>query len=110
MFIEKSGILVLPSVTKNEAFGIVLLEAMAFKTPMISTNIKGSATGTVNIHGETGFVVEPANSFELAEQIKKLFSHSENYNLFSENCRKNFIDNYMVDQTTQKIISVYKSL
>lgn len=108
--LEKTGILVLPSVTKNEAFGIVLLEAMAFKTPMISTNIKGSATGTVNIHGETGFVVEPANSLELADHIKKLFNHLENYELFSENCRRNFVDNYMVDQTTKKIISVYKSI
>ena len=108
--LEKTGLLVLPSVTKNEAFGIVLLEAMAFETPMISTNIRGSATGTVNIHGVTGFVVAPANSLELAEHIKILFSHYETYDLFSKNCRKNFIDNYLVGQTTKKIISVYKSI
>lgn len=47
-----SDIFLLPS--KTESFGLAALEAMAAKTPVISTNTGGLPE--VNIHGETGFL------------------------------------------------------
>ena len=48
---------VLPSIFKSEAFGIVLLEAMANGIPLISTEL-GTGTSYVNSDGETGYVVK----------------------------------------------------
>jgi len=62
----------LPSIAKSEAFGLVLLEAMAWGKPVISTEL-GTGTSFVNQDGITGFVVPPKNSQVLAQAIKKLF-------------------------------------
>lgn len=47
-----TDVFLLPS--KTESFGLAALEAMAAKTPVISTNTGGLPE--VNIHGETGFL------------------------------------------------------
>jgi glycosyltransferase involved in cell wall biosynthesis len=41
---KKSSIFVLPSYTSSETFGIVLLESLACKTPVITTDIVGIAS------------------------------------------------------------------
>ncbi|GIW67110.1 MAG: mannosyltransferase [Candidatus Parcubacteria bacterium] len=77
-------IFVLPSIQKSEAFGIVLLEAMACGKPVISTEI-GTGTSWVNQDNITGFVVEPKNSKSLAAAINKLLNDKELYSKFSQN-------------------------
>lgn len=66
--------LVLSSHIRSEAFGMVLVEASMYSKPMICCEI-GSGTSFVNVNGETGFVVRPGNSAELANAINKLLSN-----------------------------------
>ena len=66
-------VLVLPSVTHAETFGMVQLEAMACGVPVVSTNVK-SGVPWVNRHGETGLVVEPGDSDALTEALRQLTS------------------------------------
>ncbi|WP_218182758.1 glycosyltransferase family 4 protein [Pseudomonas gingeri] len=64
--------LVFPSHLRSEAFGISLLEAAMFGKPLISCEI-GTGTSYINIGGETGLVVPPANPPALADAMRQLW-------------------------------------
>jgi glycosyltransferase involved in cell wall biosynthesis len=62
--------LVLPSL--NEGMGRVLVEAMASGKPIVASNV-GGIPDLVR-HGETGYLVPPADEKALADNIKKLLA------------------------------------
>lgn len=66
-----------PSITKNEAFGIGLAEAMYYGKPTITFNIPGSGVNYVSIKDVTGLEVENQNVQEYAEAIQKISNDSE---------------------------------
>ena len=72
---RNTNVLVLPSITEAESFGIVLIEAMACKIPVIGTRIGGIPS--VIDHGKTGLLVKPENADELAEAIYMILSNPQ---------------------------------
>jgi rhamnosyl/mannosyltransferase len=66
-------LLVLPSTTRQEAFGVVQIEAMARAKPVISCDL-GTGVGWVNRDGETGFVVPPGDAQALRAAIQQLLA------------------------------------
>lgn len=70
---QKCSIFVLPS--KEEPFGIVLLEAMASCNPVIATNVGGIPY--VIKDSENGFLVEDGNVEELAEKLLLLLKNEK---------------------------------
>jgi len=69
--IKRCTALVLPSINRAEAFGLVLLEAAMQAKPQISTSI-GTATNWVNLDGKTGWVVPPGNVSLLAAVMREV--------------------------------------
>jgi glycosyltransferase involved in cell wall biosynthesis len=59
-------VLVLPS--HREGFGLVAIEAAAMEIPVVATRITGIVDAVVD--GETGLLVPPRNSVELAQAIE----------------------------------------
>lgn len=68
-----ADLLVLPSNSRAEAFGVVLLEAMAAGLPCVTTEV-GTGTSFVVQDGVTGFVVPPNNPRALASAMNRLLS------------------------------------
>jgi glycosyltransferase involved in cell wall biosynthesis len=66
-------IFVLPANARAEAFGTVIVEAMAAGLPVISTEVS-SGTSWVNLHGTTGLIVPPRNAKSLAGAVNNLLS------------------------------------
>ncbi|MEI8361193.1 MAG: glycosyltransferase family 4 protein [bacterium] len=67
---QSSDIFILPSINKSEAFGLVLLEAMACGVPVIASNLPG--VRSVFINEESGMSFEVGDSEDLMIKIKKL--------------------------------------
>ena len=61
-----------PSITKNEAFGIALAEAMAFAKPPVTFTIKGSGVNYVSLNGVTGIEVANGDVEAYAAAIRTL--------------------------------------
>lgn len=63
--------LILPSVQRSEAYGMVQVEAMACGTPVISSDLPTGVTW-INDHGETGLHFSTGNSSELKRAVNML--------------------------------------
>lgn len=66
-----------PSITKNEAFGLALAEAMSFGKPAVTFTIEGSGVNYVSLDGITGLEVENRNSDNYAKAICTLAENEE---------------------------------
>ena len=63
---------VLPSLNRGEAFGLVLLEAMRARLPVVASAIPGSGTGEVVADGESGLLVPPGDATALAAALARM--------------------------------------
>ena len=95
-------VFVLPSVSRGEAFGITLLEAMASGKPVIATDLPG----VKEVAGIGGMIVPPKNPKKLAIAIKTMSHKNINSNKLRRLIKKKFSWEKVVD----KIVNVYKQV
>jgi glycosyltransferase involved in cell wall biosynthesis len=107
VYMKNCDLFCLPSVSRNEAFGLVLVEALYFGKPLVTTNVEGSGMNYVNKHNETGLVVPPKNSEALAEAINTILSNEKLYEKFSKNALERFKE-FEIDSIADKITEVYE--
>jgi glycosyltransferase involved in cell wall biosynthesis len=81
---ERIDVTVLPSLYK-EGLPNVLLESMAMQVPVVASNLGG--VSEVVLEGETGYVVEPGNSGQLADAIHRLWSDQAAYRRMGKRAR-----------------------
>ena len=105
-FYEACDVVVLPSVYKSEAFGMILLEAMLHGKPVISTEL-GTGTSFVNLNNQTGFVVPPRNVHELSRAIQSLLDNADLCRFYGQFGKARVGKCFEIHQMAEKIISIY---
>lgn len=72
---QQADVLVFPSTSKAEAFGLVALEAQACGTPVIASDLPG--VREVVLHEKTGLTITPSSVEELASALHRLCEDTE---------------------------------
>lgn len=108
-YYRRADVFCLPSVERSEAFGIVLLEAMSFGCPLISTSM-GSGVSWVNQHNITGLVTEPKNPTKLAEAIRQIVGNDELSLEYSKNAKKRYLAEFQLDNMISRTVKLYDEL
>lgn len=107
---QKSSLLVLPSTSEAESFGMVLIEAMACKKPVVGSKIGGIPH--VIDHGDNGFLVPPKDPKALAGAIINILKNPELAVKMGNNGYQKVMQNYTWDkkigETKDLIESVYR--
>ena len=100
-----SDIFVLPSIDKSEAFGVVLIEAMACAKPVVASNLPG--VRNVVTKKVDGRLVKPKDAEGLAEQIKYLLENKNDAFKYGQAGRKKVEENYSWPRIVDQIIKLY---
>ncbi|UCE38188.1 MAG: glycosyltransferase family 4 protein [Thermoplasmata archaeon] len=101
-------VFVLPSISRLEAFGLVILEAMASSKPVIVSNIPG-VTELVN-EGEEGLHTEPMNAEDLAKKINLLLLDENLRKRMGESGRRKVEREFAWDKVVKQIEEVYNDV
>jgi len=99
--------LVLPSVTRQEAFGMVQLEAMLCGRPVVSTDL-GTGVAWVNQHERTGLVVPPGDAAALHEAIARLFGDADLRKRLGRAARARVNEEFSDTRMCAETLSVYR--
>jgi glycosyltransferase involved in cell wall biosynthesis len=101
-------VFLLPSVSRLEAFGLVILEAMASGKPVIVSDIPGVREVIEN--NVEGLLAEPLNSKDIAEKIKFLIADKELREKMGKNGRKKVEEKYQISTIARQVEKVYRDV
>lgn len=107
-YLDTSKVFAFPSITKNEAFGVAMAEALYAGLPAVSFNINGSGVNWVNQNGETGIVVENMNYQEFGKAIDRLMCNPILWERMSQNAHKWVKEQMNKEKFIDNIISTYE--
>jgi glycosyltransferase involved in cell wall biosynthesis len=107
---RRAAIYCLPSVSRAEAFGVVLLEAMARGVPVVATEIAGSGVPWVNQHGVTGLNVPVGDATALAAALVQLLSDQDLRARMGREARRRYEAEFTSDLATGLFMTLYNSL
>lgn len=108
-FYHACDLLVLPSISNNEAFGIVQLEAFACGKPVISTDLPTGVT-FVNLHQKTGLIVPPKNSEALSRAINGLLKSPDLREKYGQYARERVEKEFTKELMSQGVLKLYQEL
>ena len=103
-FYVNSELAVLPSISRLEAFGITLIEAMACGKPVVASSIPG--VKEVVHEGATGFLVPPKDPTALARAISRIIRKKNLAEKMGRRARKRVEEKY----TWKRVASSYDRL
>jgi rhamnosyl/mannosyltransferase len=109
--IRDADVLCLPSLERTEAFGMVLLEAMALGTAVIASDIQGSGTGWVvaspDAGARAGELVTPGDIDGLATALSKLRTDRKRLEQLGSRGQHRFIEYFHINRCAESVNSLY---
>jgi rhamnosyl/mannosyltransferase len=109
-FFGAADLFCLPSLVRSEAFGLVLVEAMAYGRPVVATNIEGSGVPWVNLDGVSGLNAKPGDSASLAECIQRILNNPDLALKFGLGGRLRYESIFTIDKMVDLIEAAYESI
>lgn len=104
--IARARLLVLPSEC-FETFGLVVLEAFAFGTPVAVSDI-GPLPGIVQ-HGVSGVVFQPGNPESLLDEVRKAWKAPGLLERLGAGARAAFLRDYTEDVNYKRLMEIYEA-
>lgn len=101
-----ADVLALPSTMRGEAFGAVLLEALACGTPVVASAIPG-VRDVLKGDGKVGKYVPPKDSRSLTSALIDMANQKT---AVTKRCREFAVENYSVEKIVESYLRLYRSL
>lgn len=105
-----SSVFAFPSITKNEAFGMALAEAMYCYTPAVTFTIPGSGVNWVNLDGVTGIEAPNGDVEAFAGAIDKLLTDEKLAKTYAEAAHKRVAELFTVGKMVEEMEKCYIEL
>ena len=106
--LKSSYCLIFPTFYSNECFPLVLLEAMMFKLPVISTDEGGICDIIEN--GHTGLIVEKRNIGQLAEKIGFLIENPDSAIAMGKKAQESLFRCYTLEVFEKRLEYILKNI
>ena len=105
--IKESIGLILPSIDRREAYGLVLLEAASQKVPLISTEIN-TGSSFININKKTGLTFKPGNVRQLNKCIMIIKNNKKIRRYFGLNAYIRYKKIFTLEKMIKSYVNFYK--
>lgn len=105
-----SSVFAFPSITKNEAFGMALAEAMYCYTPAVTFAIPGSGVNWVNLNGVTGIEAPNGDVEAFAEAIDLLLTDEKLAKTYADAAHHRVAQLFTVGKMMEEMGKCYQEL
>lgn len=105
-----ASVFAFPSITKNEAFGVALAEAMYCYTPAVTFTIPGSGVNWVNLNGTTGIEVENKDTVAYAKAIDMLLADEKLAKEKGEAGHRRVMENFTIPKMVEAMEQCYQEI
>jgi len=106
----QADVFCLPSTDRAESFGLVLLEAMRARLPVIASAIPGSGVNYVVRHEETGLLVPPGDATALAAALRRLAGDAPLRAGFGASGQRRWRDEFTLDRSAEQTLELYRRI
>jgi glycosyltransferase involved in cell wall biosynthesis len=94
------------NLSRNESFGVSVIEASACELPIVASNIEGLKE--VVVDSETGFLVDLENREEMVNCFHNLIENDTLRRNLGKAGREHVLNNFSIESSTQSQLKIYK--
>ena len=110
LYYYAASVFAFPSITKNEAFGLALAEAMYCHTPAVTFTIPGSGVNWVNLDGVTGIEAPNGDVDAFAAAIDRLLTDEALAQSYAEAAHQRVAEHFTVSKMMEEMEKCYQEL